>query len=542
MLQRRKQPFGRRKELFARGKELFERRKELFGRHRRVFLRPGLQLFARWCAPATRYRSDVRTSGSKRMIDHLKTYSDYKESGQPWLGAVPASWNLTTLGAITNRRSARNRTDLPLLSVLREKGVVRRSSLGDDENHNFIPDDLSNYRVALDGDLVVNKMKAWQGSVGIAPCDGIVSPAYFVFELSSITQPFAHRLFRSKPYVAFFAHSSDGVRIGQWDLSIDRMKRIPVPVPPPAEQAGIVRFLGAVDRRVNRLVRAKRRLIELLTEQKQAIITHAVTRGLNPNAKRKPSGMDWLGDVPEHWEVKRIKQAANILRGKFTHRPRNDPSFYDGQYPFIQTGGVAQADKFISTWSQTLNERGLSVSKLFPAGTLVMTIAANIGDVAVLAIEACFPDSVVGFVPRAGINRDYLYLVFRCMKPILLREAPVNTQGNLNVERIGAMGVPIPPLVEQERIVAQTEQDTAQIDSSIAAIKREIDLIREYRTRLVADVVTGKLDVRNAAAEMPDDQAASMDDTAILSPDVPVLEDDKAYDGDVALETEEVES
>jgi type I restriction enzyme, S subunit len=315
-----------------------------------------------------------------------------------------------------------------------------------------------------------------------------------------------------------------------------KLGRSSVPLPPPAEQAGIVRFLGAVDRKVNRFIRAKRRLIEVLTEQKQAIITHAVTKGLNPSAPLKPSGIDWLGDVPEHWEVKRVKQAANILRGKFTHRPRNDPSFYDGPYPFIQTGGVAQADKYISTWSQTLNERGLSVSKLFPAGTLVMTIAANIGDVAVLAIEACFPDSVVGFVPRAGINRDYMYLVFRCMKPILLREAPVNTQGNLNVERIGAMGVPIPPTAEQESIVARTEQDTAQIDASIAAIKREIDLIREYRTRLVADVVTGKVDVRAAAAAIPDEAQGPGTDQGAGGAhercDDPASEDDAADGGD----------
>ena len=265
----------------------------------------------------------------------------------------------------------------------------------------------------------------------------------------------------------------------------------------------IVRYLDHANGKIERAIRAKRKLIALLNEQKQAIIHRAVTRGLDPNVKLKPSGIPWLGDVPEHWAVRRVKQITRILRGKFTHRPRNDPSLYDGPYPFIQTGAVAQAGKFITGYKQTLNERGFAVSKLFPSGTLVMTIAANIGDVAILNFDACFPDSIVGFVPSAFASRDYLYLVFKCLKSELLREAPVNTQGNLNVERIGSMGIPIPPIDEQQQIVASIETETHAFSATIARAEREIDLLREYRTRLTADVVTGKLDVRDTVKHLP---------------------------------------
>jgi type I restriction enzyme S subunit len=265
-----------------------------------------------------------------------------------------------------------------------------------------------------------------------------------------------------------------------------------------------VRFLDWASGRLEKAIRAKRKIITLLNEQKQAIIHRAVTRGLDPNVPLKDSGIPWLGKIPEHWEVRRIKQATRILRGKFTHRPRNDPSLYDGSYPFIQTGAVAQAAKFITGYKQTLNEKGLAVSKMFPSGTLVMTIAANIGEVAILTFDACFPDSIVGFVPSGQLDRDYLYLVFLCMKPELLREAPVNTQGNLNVERIGAMGMPFPSLEEQQKIVAQVEASTGFFNTAITRLEREIELLREYRTRLVADVVTGKLDVREAARNLPD--------------------------------------
>ena len=157
-----------------------------------------------------------------------------------------------------------------------------------------------------------------------------------------------------------------------------------------------------------------------------------------------------------------------------------------------------------------------------------MTIAANIGDVAILNFDACFPDSIVGFVPAGNIDRDYLYLVFCCMKPELLREAPVNTQGNLNVERIGAMGIPLPLLEEQTKIVRHVESETSSLGSVVSRIEREIDLLREYRTRLIADVVTGKLDVREAAAHLPVDMPADDAERDVINEIVDDLAEEEA--------------
>ncbi len=217
---------------------------------------------------------------------------------------------------------------------------------------------------------------------------------------------------------------------------------------------------------------------------------------LNPYSAYKDSGVEWLGEIPAHWEVKRVSQISEILRGKFTHRPRNDPALYNGPYPFIQTGDVTRARKEITDYRQTLNERGLGVSKMFPSGTLVMTIAANIGDVAVLDFSACFPDSVVGFVPRSGIERDFLFYVFLAMKPELLREAPVNTQGNLNIERIGSIGspIPVPSESEQRAIAAFLDRETAKIDALVAKKERLIELLQEKRTALISHAVTKGLD------------------------------------------------
>ena len=215
-----------------------------------------------------------------------------------------------------------------------------------------------------------------------------------------------------------------------------------------------------------------------------------------PYSAYKDSGVEWLEEIPAHWEMKRVNQISEILRGKFAHRPRNDPSLYDGPYPFVQTGDVTRARKEITSYRQTLNERGLGVSKMFPSGTLVMTIAANIGDVAVLDFEACFPDSVVGFIPRCGIERDFLFYVFLAMKPELLREAPVNTQGNLNIERIGSIGspIPMPGESEQRAIAAFLDRETAKIDALVAKKERLIELLQEKRTALISHAVTKGLD------------------------------------------------
>lgn len=161
----------------------------------------------------------------------------------------------------------------------------------------------------------------------------------------------------------------------------------------------------------------------ILNEQKAGIINATVTKGGDPSVKMKDSGIEWLGDVPQHWEVRKLKYVAEVLRGKFTPRPRNDPKYYDGQYPFVQTGNVATADKYIETYNQTLNELGYEVSKEFPVNSIVMTIAANIADVAILKFNACFPDSIIGFKPFDMIDVDFLYYQLKNLRPEFFRIA-----------------------------------------------------------------------------------------------------------------------
>lgn len=426
----------------------------------------------------------------------LKPYPHYKDSGLDWLSNIPKHWELLSIRAFLKTVNLRGRPDLPILSVYRDYGIIRKDSRND--NHNRDGEDLSTYKVVNSGNLVLNKMKTWQGSLGISEYEGIVSPAYIVCKfIKNLNTKYIHYLLRSTYYITSYNRISYGVRVGQWDMRFNDFKQLPIFRPTIQEQNKIVSFLDVALWKISRFIHNKRRLVELLKEQKQAIINRAVTRGLDPNVKLKPSSEQWLGDIPQHWLKKRVKLVSKILRGKFSHRPRNNPQMYNGPYPFIQTGDVARAKKNITSYHQTLSEMGFTVSKQFPKGTLVMAIAANIGDVAILQFDACFPDSVIGFVPKNEINLDFLYYAFMAMRQELIKEAPVSTQGNLNIERVGSLFVPLPSLNEQVLIVSSIEEESTRIDSTITRAEREIELMQEYRTRLIADVVTGKVDVRD---------------------------------------------
>jgi type I restriction enzyme S subunit len=382
-----------------------------------------------------------------------------------------------------------------------------------EENRNFVPDDLSNYKVVRKGNLVINKMKAWQGSLGIAPMDGLVSPAYFVFDIGIGDRRFGQTLLRSRPYVAFLASASDGVRIGQWDLSIDRMKRIPVLVPPLPEQSGIVRFLDHFDRRTRRYIRAKQRLISLLEEQKQAIIHRVATRGLDPNARLKPSGVEWLGDVPWHWQVSRIGRFARVGNGSTPSRA--NPSYWSGgQYPWLNSSfanleSVAHADQFVT--DAALRECHLPI---VPAGSVLVAITGQgktRGKATVLRIEATINQHMAYLTPRPAMcSAEFLRLALTAAYAQLraISDDSGSTKGALTCADIKRFEVALPPLAEQDDILASIGSQTQLSSQAIERAHREIFLLRELRTRLVADVVTGKLDVREAAASFPDEPTA----------------------------------
>lgn len=440
------------------------------------------------------------------MIEDIKPYSQYKEAGSPFLRAVPAHWGVHSLRTMITKRSERGCPELPLLSVAREKGVFIRSITDRSENHNAMPEDLTNYKVARAGDLVINKMKAWQGSMGVAPCDGIVSPAYFVFRFHIANRAFGQALLRSKPYVAHFAQASDGVRVGQWDLSIPEMRQIPVLVPTDDEQAAIVRFLNHVNVRIEQTIRAKRKVVSLLNEQKQVITHRAVTRGLDSKVSLRSSGINWLGDIPKHWDVTALRRHWRVTDCKHLTVPFFDTGIPLASVVEVQTFtlNLSRCKRTSTPWYCLL----IAGDRKPERGDLIYCRNASVGACALVDTDVEFAMGQDVCLIRSK-KQSQRFLNYLLHSPFMDHQLELiligSTFKRINVAEIKALTVLVPPRGEQDKICDFLDSELATHHTAIARAEREIMLLREYRARLTADVVTGKLDVREAAARLPDE-------------------------------------
>jgi type I restriction enzyme S subunit len=240
-----------------------------------------------------------------------------KDSGVPWLGEVPEHWDILPNRAIFREVNARNHPDADMLSVTITKGVIRqRMLLEDSSKKDSSRLDRSAYKLVRPGDIAYNKMRAWQGAIGVSEYEGIVSPAYVVQRpRDGIESRYLHYLLRTPGFAKEAERWSYGITSDMWSLRPEHFRMIYSCLPTMSEQAAIIGFLDHAERRIHRYIRAKQRLIKLLQEQKQAIINRTVTRGLDPNVRLKPSGVDWLEDVPAHWDVLRLKDVATVQTG-----------------------------------------------------------------------------------------------------------------------------------------------------------------------------------------------------------------------------------
>ena len=229
---------------------------------------------------------------------------EMKDSNYGYLGIVPQSWKVDKIKYHLKALGMRNPGNAQVLSVYREYGVIPKDSR--DDNHNVTSEDTSNYRYVRKGDFVINKMKAWQGSMAVSRYTGIVSPAYYVYKFTddALNRGYFHYLLRSKLYAAEFARISGGIRVGQWDLSAYNFENTMLLIPPLEEQGEIATFLDSQCSEIDAISADIQKEIEILEQYKRSVITEAVTKGLNPDVEMKDSGIEWVGNIPVHWDVR----------------------------------------------------------------------------------------------------------------------------------------------------------------------------------------------------------------------------------------------
>jgi type I restriction enzyme S subunit len=426
------------------------------------------------------------------MIHDLKPYPAYKDSGVPWLGEVPEHWELKRGKWLFRHRKEINdqRTHTNILS-LTLRGVVNNDP---DDPEGLVPKDYATYQFFAKGDLVfklIDLENLRTSRVGLVHEDGIMSSAYvrLVPQHSGVQRFFFHQYFDLYQR-GIFNQLGAGVRstLGPSDLL-----NVGILVPSADEQSAIVRFLDYVDRRIRRYIRAKKKLIELLNEQKQAIIHRAVTRGLDPDVRLKPSGVEWLGDVPEHWELRRLKTLSWMRSGESITSLSIEPT---GTYPVYGGNGIrGYAAEFTHEGEYALIGRQ----------------GALCGNVHLAHGRFWASEHAVVASLDTGFDLEWFAAILMVMN--LNQYSMAAAQPGIAVERVLNLWIPVPPADDQRRIAENIKRATEGIVATASSAQRGIDLLREYHTRLIADVVTGKIDVREAAARLPEEEAEWEDES-----------------------------
>ncbi|WP_368203470.1 restriction endonuclease subunit S [Aeromonas sp. R5-1] len=426
--------------------------------------------------------SQAVATQQKELAGKYHPYPKYKDSGVEWLGDIPNEWLTIPVGRLFSRIKRTGHSEKELLSVYRDYGVIPKSSR--DDNNNKESDDLAPYQLVRPNDLVMNKMKAWQGSIAVSEYEGIVSPAYFVYEPSNklfeLAHPrYVHYLLRNPIYITQYMSRSKGIRVNQWDLDPDEFKLIELLLPSKQEQSKIFEFLDYETARIDRLIAQQQRLIELLKEKRQAVISHAVTKGLNPNAPMKDSGVEWLGQVPEHWKVGSLRWYLRVSSGEYLSNQHFDlePS-ESAIYPVIGGNGVM----------------GYTSHKNQATPLVVGRVGALCGNVHLVDGECWVTDNalLIGLSSKISVNFAAHYL-----KSLNLNKlANQNTQPLITGTMIKDQNIALPSLHEQSEIVEFVTQEEQKLNLLVAKAEQAIVLMQERRTALIAAAVTGKIDLR----------------------------------------------
>jgi type I restriction enzyme S subunit len=440
------------------------------------------------------------------MTARLQPYTEYKESGLPWLGEIPAHWEKCRIKAVLreiDRRTCDGHE--PLLSLRMERGLVPHNDVSDKI---IAPEHLLGYKLTEPGELVVNRMRAATGLIAVTKQTGLVSPDYAIFTPAKrVNLDYMVRLFQTPAVAGKFRVESRGLGTGSSGflrLYSESMGAIPIALPPLEEQNAIVRYLAAKDREISRFIRNRRRLIEILNEQKQGIINHAVTRGLDPDVTLKPSGVEWLGNIPEHWEVRRLRHLAELrVSNVDKNSSENEQPVRLCNYTDVYKNNVITADMPFMAATATNDE--IQSFHLRVDDVIITKDSEDWEDIGVPAVVVETADDLVcGYhlailrpKPSLTVGR-FLAYAMQCQATVTqLSVASTGvTRYGLSQGAIKGILLPAPPVAEQEQIHQHIDDATVTLNEAIRRAQREIDLIREYRTRLIVDVVTGKLDVR----------------------------------------------
>ncbi len=425
-----------------------------------------------------------------------KGYTEMKDSGIQWIGEVPVHWEITRMKSILENVSIRNHPEAEVLSLYRDLGVLPKNSR--DDNHNVTSEDTAQYKYVEVGNLVINKMKAWQGSLAVSNYEGIVSPAYYVckFRSSKINKRYIHFLVRCYAYAQEFERLSTGMRVGQWDLGISDFMRVPALLPPFPEQSAIAAYLDTQCAKIDEIIAQAKASIEDYKQWKASIIYEAVTKGLDPNVEMKDSGIEWIGKVPMRWKIVRLKY---LLSTPLQYGANETGLPYDESLPrYIRITDITLDGKLKTSGMQSLSEEKSEGYILDDEDILLARSGATVGK-AFYYRESYGKAAFAGYLIRAKINSakalpKFIYYSTMSAGYEKWKETAVikATIQNIGASRYNEYSLAIPPIAEQLRIIEFLDDKMEKIDSLMAEKQSLIDDLESYKKSLIYEVVTGK--------------------------------------------------
>ena len=426
----------------------------------------------------------------------MQRYSEYKDSGVQWLGEIPSHWEVKRLASFFSERRVKvSDKDYPPLSVTK-LGIFPQWENVSKTN------DGDNRKLVRKGDFVINSRSDRKGSSGVSDRDGSVSLINIVLKPRKVIHVgYSNCLLKSYKFIEEYYRNGRGIVADLWTTRFDEMKMIKLAIPTLIEQEAIANYLDSVTSKIDIAIAQQQKMIDLLNERKQIIINNAVTKGLNPNVKMKDSGVEWIGEIPEHWEVKKLGAIGSTINGV-----SHDSSYFGEGNPFVSysdvyknyslpqfVAGLAKSsiqerknfsvekgDVFFTRTSETVEEIGFT-------STCLRTIP-----------NAVFAGFLIRFRPQIGtLEPDFSKYFFRAYihRSYFVKEMNLVIRASLSQQLLKGLPVLLPPLQEQCYIADFLDCEISKINSTIALSHKQISLLQERKQIIINDVVTGKVKV-----------------------------------------------
>lgn len=417
----------------------------------------------------------------------MQRYDSYKDSGVKWLGEIPGHWGLMKSKYLWKESfSVSENGNEELLSVSQYDGVTPAKVDSRSES-------LKGYKIVSKNDLVINIMLAWLGGLGVSDYDGLVSPAYCIYKLSNDANPkYLHYLYKTPMYLAEFARHSSGVVPSRWRMYTDDFGQVISLLPPKKEQDAIVDYLDEKMAKIDAAIAQQQKMIDLLNERKQIIINRAVTKGLNPNAKMKDSGVEWIGEVPEGWDIIPLKAIISFVNGyAFDSNDFKD----EGDVRVIRISNIADGTIDYEGIAFVRQNQSLC-SYLTKAGDLLIAMSgATTGKVGFDNLGGAYVNQRVGIIRSDFQKWVYYWLNTSYFKEYIYLSALGSAQPNISSKGIKNFRILFPLIEDYERVLENLELLCQKVDDAIGSCKNQISLLQERKQIIINEVVTGKVKV-----------------------------------------------